>query len=89
MLDKELEHNNAKLGDLEKSNKGSKKKNNYGKGNDDESRTLLKNGMPDDSMIFYGANKSKFPIFIKIIFININRQKQTKERPRGTKNPND
>jgi hypothetical protein len=58
LQDKEME-NNAKIGDVEKSNKSSMKKKNYGKGSEEETRALMKNGMADDSMIFIGNNKNK------------------------------
>lgn len=43
--------NNTKLGEMEKSNKSQFKKKGYGKPGEEENRSLLKDGMPDNSMI--------------------------------------
>jgi hypothetical protein len=51
--------NNPKLSEMEKGNKGSMKKKSYGKSAEEENRSLLKNGMPDDSMIITNSSKSK------------------------------
>jgi len=51
--------NNPKLSEMEKGNKGSMKKKSYGKSAEEENRSLLKNGMPDDSMIMTNSSKNK------------------------------
>ena len=56
--DKDMD-NNPKLSEMEKGNKGSMKKKSYGKSAEEENRSLLKNGMPDDSMIMTNSSKSK------------------------------
>lgn len=56
--DKDLE-SNAKVGEIDKSNKASLKKKGYIKSGDEETRSLIKNGIPDDSMISLNNQKSK------------------------------
>lgn len=61
--------NNAKIGDLEKSNKNSMKKKVYGKSGEDENKALLKNEVANDSTAFSNQNKSKFYSIFKLYIL--------------------